>query len=197
MKKHLYLAGFIIVAILVGISGCSKSSKSTSSNLTPGDPQDQSFVVAKPEADTTIVELNSDAVEDADWIVSGEWQHGAIVVDTVSYDTLTGWHLRLKADTTAMLQFAVADSFRFTDSNDHYTRFRDSTTNIFERRFKKTYTFERHGGPDTNWIKVRDRNIRWSGLVDTVATLNGDFYRRWYGDNDHRLFNRVSQRHFD
>jgi len=85
----------------------------------------------------------------------------------------------------------VADSFRFTDINGNYQMRRDSTTNELERRLKKR--FEKAAPPDTpgtSWTKIRNRNMMWVGLADSITTLNGDVYRYYHGQFERRSFSR-------
>ncbi len=190
MRKFFFLIAFAGLAILIMTAGCSKSTKTGS---TEGDPNDQGFILAKPDADSTAAELYTDIVEDGASISPLIVLNGKILADTVVYDTLTGWHIRTRTDSLTWFQFALTDSFRFSDSNDQFTRLPDSLTDIFQRHFKKTFTFERHSGADTAWTKERRRNVRWEGLADSVTVLNGDFYRHWTGDNERRLFDRTVQ----
>jgi hypothetical protein len=79
-----------------------------------------------------------------------------------------------------------------TDINSQYQFRRDTTTNIFERRLKKS--FVQTARPESLGYfgtKTRERNTHWEGLADSVTTLNGNFTRHWAGQNNYRTFDRL------
>ncbi len=189
MRKNLIVFLTLLLAAMFSIISC--SDRSQNDNLIEGDYSNEDFTLARAEADSAMDEIRIDDNETGDWFLWGGGLYGAPEVDTVSYDSTTGWHLRSRQFEDDFIEASVVDSFRFTDLDSNYQPRRDLTTNIFERRLKKS--FEYTSRPDTlydHWLKTRERNMRWEGLADSVTTLNGDFHRRWEGELGRRGFRR-------
>ena len=186
MKKILFTLLLAIAAGLM-IAGC--SDKSTNNNISEGSYTDENYLLAKEDADSSMAEMTVDNEEVGDWV---DWNPGLALVDSVSYDSTSGWHVRARTFENDYMTHAVVDSFRMTDLDSQYQFRRDSTTNIFERRLKKS--FEKTARPESlgyYWTKTRERNTHWEGLADSVTNLNGDFNRHWAGENAFRAFDRV------
>jgi hypothetical protein len=187
MKYIIKTALALGLGVLMAFMAC--SDKSTSNNMTEGNYTNEDYTLAKQDVDSSMAEMNLDDQEAGDWL---GWNPGAVLVDTVSYDSTTGWHLRAREFDGEHQTISLADSFRFTDLNSNYQLRHDSTTNVLERRFKNSYLFS--AGPEslgTHWLKTRNRNANWVGLADSVTTLNGDFRRYWEGQTDYRDFDRT------
>jgi len=188
MKRQITIWGALIPLILLIVAGCDKKSANTAS--TEGDYTDINYQLAREDADSIVVDMNVDNGEVSDWM---GWNGGMPrpEVDSVVYDSTSGWHIRSREIINDYLTFSVVDSFRLADIDGAYQRHRDSLTNTFERRLKKD--FELSGGqndPGTIWTRDRQRNALWDGLADTVVTLNADFNRYWSGTNEYRNFSR-------
>jgi hypothetical protein len=190
LKKIMLISSVIVLGTLFLISGC--SDKSTDGAITEGDYSDEDFLLARAEADSTLEDIRIDNFGARDWICREPTGPEPPYMDSVTYDSLTGWHVWELLREDPIVQFSVIDSFRFTDLNSNYQRFCDSTTNVFERRLKKDFHAERgriHNG--TEWDRNLRRNTIWDGLADSVTTLNGDFNRYWSGESIWRDFEKT------
>jgi hypothetical protein len=187
MKGFKIISTVLSLGILVLFVGC--SNKSTNNTSTEGNYSNEDFVYAKADADTTVAEMNVDDQEVRDWMI---WNPDPGSIDSVSYDSTSGWHLRARIFDGEHMQSAVIDSFRFTTLDSLYQFRHDSITNIFERRLKKSFMHTiRPDSMGTHWLRTRERNMHWEGLADTVTTLNGDIQRQWEGQTEFRAFTRT------
>lgn len=189
MGKQMKSAVLWGLGLVILAAACDK--KSIDNNLTEGNYESEEFLLAKQDADSTVIEMNADDQEVGDWLV---WNPGLLAspnVDSVIYDSTGGWHLRSHTFQDEYIEIAVVDSFRLTDLNHEYQFRRDSTTNEFERRLTKSFTLDiRPESLGTYWVKQRSRNTHWVGLADSVTTLNGAFRRYWNGQSEYRSFER-------
>jgi hypothetical protein len=189
MKKQMTFIALLAMGAFLIFWSC--GSNSTKDNLTEGDYTSQDYQLAKEDADSTVVEMNIADDEVGGWVI---WNPGDVRVDTVSYDSTTGWHVRARAFDNDYLQTSVVDSFRFTNLSGQFQLSRDSTTNTFERRLKKNYILaEGRDSVGTHWVRTFERNATWVGLADTVTTLNGNFSHTWLGQTERRSFSRDVQ----
>jgi hypothetical protein len=180
----------IIFGLLFLLAGC--SDKSTDDGLAEGDYSNEDFLLARAEADSVMDDIRVDNFGARDWICREPMGPHPPMPDSVSYDSTTGWHVWEFSRGDSIVQISVADSFKFTDLYSNYQRFRDSTTNIFERRLKRNLHAERGRINDgTEWNRNLERNTIWDGLADSVTSLNGDFYRYWSGESDWRDFEKT------
>ena len=190
MKKITLISGLILLGATFLVSGCSDNS--TNGDLTEGDYSNEDFLLARAESDSVMQDIRLDNFGARDWICREPMGPHPPYPDSVIYDSTTGWHVFEFSRGDSIIQFTVIDSFRFTDLDSNYQRFRDSTTNIFERKLKKDFHAERgriHDG--TEWNRSLDRNAVWDGLADSVTSLNGDFNRYWSGESDWRDFEKT------
>lgn len=179
MKKLTLIFGMMFLAIVLGFN-CSDNE---STGMNEGDSEDDAFVAAKANVDTSITEFDEDMIEAVD----------SIVLDIVNwgptdYDTTSGWHYRFRTFENNHWYRSVADSFRFTDTGGEYQYHPDSMTNQFERRMKKNHTYDSGIENGPAWDKTRNRNMNWVGLAGSITTLNGDVYRHYWGQNFRRTF---------
>jgi hypothetical protein len=190
MKIRSALILALALAALTLMAAC--SDKTSNSRLNEGDYNDEDFVLAREDADSALDEMRVDDRETGDWLVWRRGDDGWPDIDSVIYDSTSGWHYRQRQFNNDYIEISVADSFRFFDTNMNYQFRRDSTTNVFERRLKKY--FELTPQPEslsTYWVRNRERNMLWEGLADSVTTLNGDFHRLWDGESRARSFSKL------
>src|SRR5512139_4228671 len=129
MRKQLSLTILMMLTLVFFIAGCSDDS----TNMTAGDQNDEGYLLARADADSTVNELNEDEGEDVGWL---DFNLAKFVdTDTAGYDSTTGWYFIIYDDTIFFyLQVEVTDSVRFTDTDGIHQRYPDSTTSEFERR---------------------------------------------------------------
>ncbi len=187
MKKTV----LIIFGLLFLISGC--SDKSADNSISEGDYTNEDYLLVRVEADSVIEDFRFDNFGARDWICRVPNGPQAPHIDSVNYDSTTGWHVWEFSREDSIIQLAVVDSFRFTDINSQYQYHRDSTTDMFERRLNKDLHVERDRTRDgSEWTRTLQRNATWSGLADTVTSLNGDFSRYWVGEGELWSFEKTT-----
>jgi len=190
--KRKYLIIALAVLALSMIIGCSDDS----TGMTEGDVNDDAFLAGKANIDTSMTEFNGDMIEAVDSLFGG----GLAKItepDSVDYDSSEGWHIRSWMRENDFISHSVVDSFRFTDTEGNYQRWRNENTDEFERRMKRNFSYDPGGEGFTTWNKIRNRNMHWEGLTDSQVTLNGDIYRYYYAENTNRLFEHTIQGDFE
>jgi hypothetical protein len=188
MKKLLLLAAAIVAISL--ISGCGKDSTSEKA----GDQNDASYLAAKSDIDSTIIEMTEDDNDAAAWL--SEVMTKPADLDTTYFDSTSFWHTYLYQHEGELLTYARVDSFRFSDFEDDHQQNRNDSTDIFEHRIHKYYTYT---NIDTTivWQKSRNRNVLWSGFTDSVLVLTGAFDRSYAGEAPGVTFNHTFSGTFD
>jgi hypothetical protein len=186
MKKLLITSAIFLFGALIIFSAC--SDKSTKTFMTPGDTTSTEYTLAREDVDSTMADMALDMSEASAWINRAPV---LLVDDSVGYDSTSGWHFFTRNFSDAYLNIADADSFRLTALNGDYQRYRDSLTNIFERRL---YRFRQwwpiRGDSATYALTDYSRHMHWAVLADSVTTVNGDMHRLWHGQTERRLYNR-------
>jgi hypothetical protein len=186
MKRKIFALPILLLSLAVLFSACDK--KTSQSASTEGAYDNEEFLLARADADTAVAELRYDDGEIGDWLL---WSPGRGTPGIADYDSASGWHFRNWEYENDFIEVASSDSFRLTDINSDYQRHRDSTTNVFDRRIKKRLVYAPQSDSlRDNWLRTRERNMIWSGLADSVTTLNGDFHRRWIGEARRLNFTR-------
>jgi len=177
----------LLIMIALAVTGFGLNCGDDSTGPNEGDYSSDSYEQAKLNFDESMAEFNDDLSEAVDSLFAGFLTKPANP-DTVNYDSTDGWHIRSWQRMNEFLTHTVVDSFRFSDEEGEYQRFRDEYTDRFERRLKREFTYMPEGDGFTSWQKTRNRNMDWIGLTETEVTLNGDLYRYYYGSNPQRLF---------
>lgn len=192
MKRLTLKVLISFLGTLAFLAAC--SDKSSMNALTEGDYNSEEFKLAKDDADSIMADMAIDDSESGEWLIWAPPTFAKPALDSVVYDSLSGWHQHALTFTDDYVAIAIIDSFRFTGLDSAYQAHWDSTTNVFERRLKKLFTLTPlPDSPGTFWTKSRTRNTHWQGLADTVTTLNGDFHRQWAGQSQGRSFTRDVQ----
>ena len=125
MKKSI----LIILSLLFLIAGC--GDKSADDRITEGEYGNEDYLLARVEADSVMEDFRRDNFGARDWICRLPDGPQAPNIDSVNYDSTTGWHVWSFERDDPIVQISVVDSFRFTDINSQYQYHRDSTTDIF------------------------------------------------------------------
>ncbi len=194
MRKSLIYLMSLLAGTLIIIVSC--SNKSTQPVVNSGNPSDPPLALAKNDANASVSEFASSAVEGSRWLRFNPGPFNMSFGDSVSYDSTSGWHVLTRSFTGPVRQFAVVDSFRFT-ALDGIFQFRgDSTTNIFELRLKKSSSVQPNSDlPGVQRSRSLEINTRWVGLADSVTTLNGDFHRHAEGSNQFAMGDSADTSH--
>lgn len=192
MIKRTVLLGIMACGLFI-FSGCSDDS----TGMREGDPDDEAYLAAQANLDSSITEFNIDLIEAVDSLFTFNGNYKFCAPDTIYYDSTEGWHIRRWVwYMDDFLLISVIDSFRFRDINGDYQRCRDENTNEFERRLKKQISYSTGTNDGTAWEKERIRNMYWVGLTDSLTTLNGDIYRYYNGSSAYRNFEHAVEGEF-
>ena len=187
MKKLLITSVISLFGALIILSAC--SDKSTKSVMTPGDTTSTEYTLAREDVDSTMTDMALDMSEASVWLSRTP---GLLAVDdSVGYDSVGGWHFFIRDYSDNHITIADADSFRLTALDGAYQRYRDTLTNIFERRLYRMREWWQNRGDSTTYALTHyTRFMHWEGLADSVTTVNGNIRRLWHGQDARRLYNR-------
>jgi hypothetical protein len=179
MKKTLFFVGFGVLMAIFFNAGCSKDS----TNPNTGDENDPSFLLAKADIDSSLIEYNDDDLDGSAWL-------GGIPLaldDSVIFDTSSYWHIYSGTYQGEFQSWARIDSFRFSDSAGEYQQARNLFTDVLEHKLHRTYVFN-NTQSGVNWQKARHRDVKWDGFTDSLLVFTGTAQRTYAGQNLNAVF---------
>lgn len=179
MLKKLTLICLSTTTALILVSGCGKDSTKT----TAGDENDASYLLAKADIDSSMLEFNEDGGDGSNWL-------GGIPLaldDSVVFDTSSYWHIYSGSQQAGYLIWARIDSFRFSDAMGEYQQNINILTDVFEHKLHRTYVFNNTQG-GVAWQKARHRNVTWEGFTDSILVHSGTVQRTYAGQASNAVF---------
>lgn len=179
MGKKLILIGFGLISGLLLVSGCGHDS----TRSTDGDENDASYLLAKADIDSSMMEFDADGGDGSGWLDDIP----LVLDDSVIFDTSSYWHIYSGTLQVDHLTWARVDSFRFSDAAGEYQQTMNLLTDVFEHKLHRTYVFNNTQG-GIAWQKARHRDVRWDGFTDSILVFTGNIQRTYAGQTPTAAF---------
>lgn len=182
MRKKLILIGLGLISAIFLATGCGKDSTKS----TAGDENDAGFILAKADIDSSMMEFEEDGGDGSGWLSDIP----LTLDDSVSFDTLSFWHIYGCTLQVEHLTWVRVDSFRFSNAMGDYQERLNLLTDAFEHKLHRTYTFNNTSSQVT-WQKTRHRDVKWDGFTDSILVHTGTIQRDYAGQTPNAAFSHT------